>query len=325
MFEKFADWIVYRVLGLSPSTRFGEALHFFIYDVVKILFLLCIMISLISYIRTYINTERIRRFIEQQPKGLAYLCSALFGALTPFCSCSSLPIFIGFIEAGLPFGIAMTFLISSPMINEIAIMVLAGTIGWEITGIYIITGIIVGIVGGMLMEVLSWSKYLQDYLRQIKQHKKELPCCSSTSTVIKRQGQRERLKEAFQETIDIISKIWIFVLLGIGVGAFLHGYVPQEFFLQYMGENNPFAVPLAIIAGIPLYADATTIIPIAQVLLEKGASIGVVLVFMMSIVALSLPELIILTRVMKRELIIRFVSLMFLLFIFVGYFYSIVM
>ena len=325
MFEKVADWIVCRVLGISTSTRFGEAIHFFIYDVVKILFLLCIVISFISYIRTYINTEKMRRFIEQQPTWLGYLCSALFGALTPFCSCSSLPIFIGFIEAGLPFGIAMTFLITSPMINEIAIMVLAGTIGWEITGIYIITGSIVGILGGMIMETLGWSKYLQNYLTQTKQPKKELPCCSCTCTGIKQQSQRERIKEALQETIDIINKIWIFVLLGIGVGAFLHGYVPQEFFIQYMGKNNLFAVPLAIIAGIPLYADATTIIPIAQVLLEKGASIGVVLVFMMSIVALSLPELIILTRVMKRELLIRFVSLMFLLFIFVGYFYSIVM
>ncbi len=325
MFLKFADWLVYGVFGLSAETNFGEALHFFVYDVLKILFLLFIIISVIAYLRSYIDNEKLKNFIEKQPRFLAHLFASFFGAITPFCSCSSIPVFIGFTEAGVPFGVGMSFLITSPMINEIAILVLAGIIGWKITVIYIATGISVGTFGGMIMEKFGWGEYLQDYLLN-KATKAETSCCScSCGGKEERLTTKERIKDAFIYTKDLMKKIWLFVFLGVGVGAFLHGYVPQEFFIKYMGDNNFFAVPLAVAAGIPLYADATTIIPIAQVLIDKGAAVGTVLVFMMAIVALSLPEMIIISRVMKKELIIRFVIFMFVIFTIAGYFYNLIL
>lgn len=324
MFLKFADWFVYKILGLSETTNFGSALHFFVYDVLKILFLLFTIITVIAFLRSYIDNTKLRNYIEKQPKFIAHLLASIFGAITPFCSCSSIPVFIGFIEAGVPFGIAMSFIITSPMINEIAILVLAGVIGWKITVLYIVTGITVGTFGGMIMQKLGWGKYLQDYLLN-KTAIKETSCCCSCSCEEEKQTTKSRIKEAYEYAVDLMKKIWLFVLLGVGVGAFLHGYVPQEFFIKYMGSNNLFTVPLAVLAGIPLYADATTIIPIAQVLINKGAAIGTVLVFMMAIVALSLPEMIIISRVMKKELITRFVIFMFIVFTLVGYFYNIVL
>ena len=324
MFLKFADWFVYQILDLSENTSFGSALHFFVYDVLKILFLLFTIISVIAFLRSYIDNTKLRNYIEKQPKLIAHLLASIFGAITPFCSCSSIPVFIGFIEAGVPFGIAMSFIITSPMINEIVILVLAGVIGWKITVLYIVTGIIVGTLGGMLMQKFGWGKYLQDYLLN-KTEIKQTYCCCSCDCNNEKLTSKNRITESLIYAKDLIKKIWFFVLLGVGVGAFLHGYVPQEFFIKYMGNNNLFAVPLAVLAGIPLYTDATTIIPIAQVLIDKGVAIGTVLVFMMSIVALSLPEMIIISRVMKKELITRFVIFMFLIFTIVGYLYNIIL
>jgi len=324
MFLKFADWFVYGIIGMSAETSFGKALHFFVYDVLKILFLLFTIISVITYLRSYIDNEKLKTFIEKQPKVLAHLFASIFGAITPFCSCSSIPVFIGFSEAGIPFGVSMSFIITSPMINEIAILVLAGIIGWKITAIYIVTGIAVGTFGGMIMEKFGWGKYLQDYLLKLGTKTETSSCCCSCSCggEEEKQTTKDRIVEALIYAKDLFKKIWLFVLLGVGIGAFLHGYVPQEFFIKYMGGNNLFAVPLAVLTGIPLYADATTIIPIAQVLINKGAAIGTVLVFMMAVVGLSLPEMIIISRVMKKELIIRFVIFMFIAFTLVGYFYN---
>lgn len=217
----------------------------------------------------------------------------------------------------------MSFLITSPMINEIAILVLASVLGIKITVIYVITGISVGVIGGFLMEKLGFEKYLQDYLKKLGANTGCCSCsCSGAKEVL---TIKSRIKDAFIYTKDLMKKIWLFVLLGVGIGAFLHGYVPQEFFIKYMSDDNFFAVPLAVIAGIPLYADTTTIIPIAQVLIQKGAAIGTVLVFMMATVGLSLPEMIILSRVMKKELIIRYVIFMFITFTIVGYFYNFIL
>lgn len=324
MFLKFADWFVYQILGLSENTSFGSALHFFVYDVLKILFLLFTIITVIAFLRSYINNNKLRSYIEKQPKFIAHLFASIFGAVTPFCSCSSIPLFIGFIEAGVPFGIAMSFIITSPMINEIAILVLASIIGWRITVLYVVTGIIVGTIGGMLMQEFGWGKYLQDYLLN-KTETKQQSCCCSCCCNKEKQTIKIRTKNSIVYAKDLIKKIWLFILLGVGVGAFLHGYVPQEFFIKYMGQNNLFAVPLTVLAGIPLYADVTTIIPVAQVLINKGAAIGTVLVFMMSVVALSLPEMIIISKVMKKELIIRFIIFMFIVFNIIGYFYNLIL
>ena len=327
MFLSFSNWFVYKVLGISESTSFGSALHFFVYDVIKILFLLFIIITIISFIRSYINNDKIKKYIEKQPKFIAYFISSIFGAITPFCSCSSIPVFIGFIEAGVPFGITMSFLITSPMINEIAVLVLAGVLGWKITILYVITGIMVGTFSGMIMQKLCWEKYLQDYLKN-KPTKKKC-CCSCGCKKSEEEIIKITIKERFLSSViyskNLIKKIFPFILIGVGVGAFLHGYVPQSFFIKYMGNNNIFAVPLAVLAGIPLYSDATTIIPIAQVLISKGAALGTVLVFMMAVVGLSLPEMIILLKVMTKKLIIRFAIFMFVAFTIIGYFYNFVL
>ena len=280
------------------------------------------IISIIAFLRSYIDNNKFKAYIEKQPKFIAHLLAACFGAITPFCSCSSIPLFIGFMEAKIPFGVAMSFLITSPMINEIAMLVLAGILGIKITLIYIFTGILVGVIGGMLMERLGFEKYLQDYLKKIADNTTGCSCsCSNKKAEL---SIISRTKESLLYAKDLMKRIWLYVLLGVGVGAFLHGYVPQEFFIKYMGNNNLFAVPISVASGIPLYSDATTIIPIAQVLIQKGAAIGTVLVFMMAVVGLSLSEMIILSREMKKELIIRYVIFMFITFTLVGYLYNLV-
>jgi len=325
MFYHFANWFVYNILGLSKETSFGSALHFFVYDSLKILFLLTLIILTISFIRSYIDSNKIKKSIEKQPRLIAHFLSAIFGAITPFCSCSSIPLFIGFIEAGVPFGVAMTFLITSPMINEIAILVLAGVVGLKVTILYVITGIFVGIVGGYLMEKFGFKRYLQDYLlkfEQINSNKATCCCCTHQENP---QHIKDRLINSIKYTKELVSKIWIFILIGVGFGAGLHGYVPTEFITHYLGSDSLIAVPIAVICGIPLYSDATTIIPIAQVLIEKGANVGTVLVFMMATVALSLPEMIILSKVMKKQLIIRFLLFMFVMFVLIGYWYNLIL
>lgn len=327
MFIKFADWFVYQILGLSAETNLGSAIHFFIYDSLKILFLLFVIITTISFLRSYVDSERIKKAIEKQPRFIAHILAAFLGAVTPFCSCSSIPLFIGFIEAGVPFGVAMTFLITSPMINEIAILVLAGVVGLKVTILYVVTGVFVGIIGGYLMEKFGFKKYLQEYLLKAEQinSKYNNSCCYCCYKENKKETFKNRIKTSLSYAKELLSKIGLFVLIGVGFGAGLHGYVPTEFITQYLGSSNLFAVPIAVLCGIPLYSDATTIIPIAQVLIEKGANIGTVLVFMMATVALSLPELVILTRVMKKSLIIRFVLFMFITFVLVGYFYNLIL
>src|SRR5574344_1421150 len=322
MFLKFADWFVYQILGLSETTSFGSALNVFVYDVIKILFLLFTIIFVIAFLRSYIDNTKLRNYIEKQPKFIAHLLASIFGAVTPFCSCSSIPVFIGFIESDLPFGVAMSFLITSPMINEIAIVVLAGIVGLKITLIYLFTGIFVGVIGGILMEKFGFKKYLQDYLFKIDGISAGSSC--SCASNMNNSSLKVRYITSIEYSKNLFKKIFIFVILGVAVGAFLHGYVPQEFFMKYMQSNNLFAVPLAVICGIPLYSDATTIIPIAQVLIQKGCAIGTVLVFMMAVVGLSLPEMIILSKVMKKELIIRYCIFMAITFTIVGYFYNII-
>ncbi len=324
MFLSFANWFVYQILGLSENTHYGAAIHFFVYDTVKIFFLMFTIISIIALLRSYIDNTKFKNYLKKQPKFIAHLLASIFGAVTPFCSCSSIPLFIGFIEAKIPFGIAMSFLITSPMINEIAILVLAGVVGVKVTILYVLTGIIVGMMGGFIMGKLGYEKFLQDYIHTIK-NKKATTCSCSCNSNVQKLTLTNKIKDSLIYTKDLMQRIWLFMLLGIGVGAFLHGYVPQEFFIKYMGADNLLSIPMAVIVGIPLYADITSIIPIAQVLINKGAAVGTVLVFMMAVVGLSLPEMIILSRVMKKELIIRFVIFMFITFTIVGYIYNLIM
>ncbi|MCP4395299.1 MAG: hypothetical protein GY804_13675 [Alphaproteobacteria bacterium] len=316
-FTLLADFIVYNLAGMDADTHLVEALHFFIEDVTKIFFLLAVMTTVVSFFRSKLNPEKVREYLEGKPKWLAYIMAVVLGAITPFCSCSSIPLFIGFVEAGIPFGVTMAFLITSPMINEIAIVVFASAVGWKIAGVYVITGMFIGLIGGILMEKFGLEKHVEGYVYDIRMGKTKIENGSITTF-------RERLSYALSYSKDIVKKIWLYIIIGIGIGAVLHGYVPEEFFAKHTSSDNILAVPLAVVLGIPLYSNATGVIPIAEALLGKGVPIGTVLAMMMSVVAISLPEMIILRKVLKVRLLAYFALYLFVAFIVVGYLYNLV-
>lgn len=316
-FTYLADYITYGLLSLNPITYLSSAVHFFIEDVTKILFLLFFVTYLVSFFRSYLNPEKVRDYLKNKPKWLAYLFAVILGSVTPFCSCSSIPLFIGFVEAGIPFGVTMSFLITSPLINEVAIVILGTSLGWHVTVIYLITGMIIGLMGGLIMERMHLEKYVEDYVYKIKVNKNNMTQIKETL--------REKSKYAIQYSWNIINKVWPYIIIGVGIGAFMHGFVPQSFMERYLSSNNLLAVPMAVLLGIPLYSNAIGIIPIAEILLTKGVPIGTVFAMMMSIVAISLPELIILRKVMKPRLLIYFALMLFVMIVFIGYFYNIVL
>tara|TARA_Y100001960_G_C14706383_1_gene844518 strand:- start:646 stop:1704 length:1059 start_codon:yes stop_codon:yes gene_type:complete len=351
MFEAFGNLIAYDVLGLVEGTKLASAIQFFVMDVTKILVLVTIIMFTISLLRSKINNDKIKAYIEGKPKWMAYLLAVCLGAITPFCSCSSIPLFIGFIEAGIPFGIVMAFLITSPMINEVAVPILGMSVGWDITIAYVFTGMLVGILGGLFLEKIGMAKYVEEHVYKkgkkestscgCSAKSKETTCCSEkveekstccskdekpkTSCCSKKQSERSKaFKFAYDYTKDTMLKITPYILIGIGIGAWIHGYVPQEFFVEHVGKDNLFAVPLAVLFGIPLYTDAVGVIPVAEVLLAKAVPVGTVMAMMMSVVALSLPELIILRRVLKLRLILTFVLTMFVAFNIVGYTFNMI-
>ncbi len=312
MLKQFADYIVFSQLGLLPGSRAGEALDFFIYDTLKIFLLLTTIIFIVAVIRSYFSPERTRRILAHNREYIGNVLAALLGIVTPFCSCSAVPLFIGFVESGIPLGVTFSFLISSPMVNEIALIMLWGLFGWKIALIYVGTGLLVAIVAGIVIGKLKMEKYVQDYVWEIKVGAAE----------IQDQNFRERLEYAREYTLGLLKKIWPYVVVGVGLGAFIHGYAPADFLLKYAGRDNFFAVPLAVVIGVPLYSNAAGIIPIVQALMEKGMAIGTVLAFMMAVTALSLPEAIILKQVLKMRLLLTFFGIVATAIIVVGYLFN---
>jgi hypothetical protein len=280
---------------------------------------------LISFFRAKLDTNKLKVYLENKPKWIAYLLAVCLGAITPFCSCSSIPLFIGFIEAGIPFGVVMAFLITSPMINEVAVPILWTNVGTVVTVTYVMTGMIVGVLGGLFMDKMGFKKHLQDHLIN-KEEKtvEESGSCSCSCSAKKEKTFTYEVKYAYNYTKDTIRTIFPYVIFGIGVGALIHGYVPEQFFINHVSKDNLFAVPMAVLLGIPLYTDAIGIIPVAQVLLEKSVPIGTVLAMMMSVVAISLPEMILLKKVFKTKLVIYFALTLLFMFIFVGYLYNLI-
>ena len=314
IFTKLADLFTFRILTLESDTRLADAIHFFIEDVTKIFFLLTLVIFTIGFFRSMLTPERVRAIVANKPRIISYPLAVGLGAITPFCSCSSVPLFIGFLEAGIPLGVTMAFLIASPMINEVAILVLAATVGWKITALYVASGLIIGMTGGLVIEKLQLEKWVEDYVWKIRMGK--IPVQSIEKSM------KARLDYAFAQVKEIIGRIWLYVLIGIGLGAALHGFVPQELLSTYTAASNPFAVPAAVTLGIPLYSNATGVIPIAEALLDKAVPIGTVLALMMSVAAISLPEMIILRKVLKPQLIAIFIAILFVSFIGVGYLFN---
>lgn len=314
MLNAFAHYLVYSLFGMAEGTRLAGAVEFFIYDTIKIFLLLFVIIFAVSIIRSYFPPERTKRILSHKREYIGNVLAALLGIVTPFCSCSAVPLFIGFVEAGVPLGVTFSFLISSPMVNEVAVVLLWGLFGWKIALIYMGTGLLIAVAAGMIIGKLKLEKWVEEYVYTIKS--------LGGAADMEKQTFKNRLVYARENTTDILKKVWAYVVVAIAIGGFIHGYVPEDFLVRYAGPQNPFGVPVAVALGVPLYSNAAGVIPIVYALMEKGMSMGTVLAFMMAVTALSLPEMIILRKVLKIKLLAVFVSIMTVTIIGVGYLFN---
>ena len=314
MWKESVDYLTLDILKLSG--RVNETINFFIYDTIKIWFLLITIIFVVSYMRTHFNTEYVRSHLQGKSQLYGNVLASLFGIITPFCSCSAIPLFLGFIQARIPVGVTFSFLISSPMNNEIAIALLFGLFGWKVTAIYIGFGLLVAIIGGFVIGKLGMEQYI---LMDVKQMEGELEEVKINLTF------RQRIIEAWDYTKDIFKQIWFYVLIGVGIGALIHGYIPSDFIAKYAGANNPFAVLVAVIMGIPMYSNAAGVMPLVEVLTSKGMLLGTALSFMMAVTALSLPEAMILKKILHIRLIASFFGIVGLGIICIGYLFNFIL
>jgi uncharacterized membrane protein YraQ (UPF0718 family) len=311
MFEALADAAAFGLLGLDPSTPAGAAVQFFVMDVAKIFVLLFVVIYVMGLLRAVVAPERVRAFVRGRPDWQARGLAVSLGAITPFCSCSSVPLFIGFVEAGIPLGVTFSFLIASPMINEVAAIVLVGILGWKLAALYVLAGLFVAWTGGVIMQRLRPERWVEDYVWKIRMGDAELPAPDTSFA--------GRHRYAMGEVREIVGRIWKWVLIGIGVGALFHGFVPAAWVSEYLGGDNWYTVPAAVVLGIPLYSNATGVIPVAEAMLGKGVAVGTTLALMMSVAALSLPEMLILRKVIRWPALALFASVLAIAFTLVGW------
>ncbi|MFA4817874.1 MAG: permease [Parcubacteria group bacterium] len=316
MIKLFADWFTYSILKIASQAHLGEAVDFFVYDTIKIFLLLAVIIFIVSIIRSFLPLEKIKTILSSEKKYFGNILAALLGIITPFCTCSAIPLFLGFLEAGVPLGTTFSFLVASPMINEVALVLLLGMFGWKIALIYIVSGLIIAIFSGIIIGHLKVENLLEEFASSGGQNKQMgLPSFNF----------RQRIQYAKNYTQNIIKKVWLYIVIGIGIGAWMHGYVPANFLAQYASSDKWYAVPLAVLIGIPLYSNAAGIIPLVGVLTEKGVAMGTSLAFMMAVTGLSLPEFMILKKVMKVKLILIFAGIVGLGIIFTGYLFNFVL
>ncbi len=314
MFEQLADFIIYQILNLSPHSKIAETAHFFVMDVSKIFVMLVIVVYVMGLFRSVLRPETVREYLRGRSKTLARILAILLGAVTPFCSCSSVPLFIGFVEAGIPLGVTFSFLIASPMINEVAVVMLIGIVGWQLTALYVFSGLTVAYVGGVVMERFHPERWVEPYVWKIQMGKiAQLQIDNSW---------RGRHQFAWHEVKDIVGRIWLWVLIGVGVGALFHGYFPQQWAESLASENSFLSVPLAVLIGVPLYSSAIGVIPLAEAMLNKGVPVGTTLALMMSIAAISLPELLILRKVIRWQGLALFVAVLAVAITCVGWLFN---
>ncbi|MBN2768825.1 MAG: permease [Campylobacterales bacterium] len=312
--EELSGYIIFELLELIPQSHLGVAVHFFLFDTIKIFILLITIIFVVSFLRTFFNTEKVRVYLQGKSEFTGNTLAALFGIITPFCSCSAIPLFLGFMQARIPMGITFSFLISAPLNNEIAIAMLFSLFGWEITVIYIGFGLAVAILGGFLIgKIPNIEKYV---LIPVTPMEGELEDIEIQLTL------KQRVKESWEYTADIFKKIYLYVMAGVGIGAFIHGYIPAEFISTYAGEDAWYAVPIAVLMGIPMYSNAAGVMPLIEVLTSKGMLLGSALSFMMAVTALSLPEAMILKRILHLKLIVLFFSIVGVGILVVGYMFN---
>ena len=317
MFAWLADQIIYQLLSMEANSPIAASLHFFVMDVTKIFFILIVIIYIMGLFRSFLSAEKVRTYVKGKSKVVARLLAITLGAVTPFCSCSSVPLFIGFVEAGIPLGVTFSFLIASPMINEIAVVMLLGIVGWKITLLYVIAGLVVAFFGGIIMEKFRPEQWVEDYVWKIQMGQAEQLAQDNSIAA------RHRYAQA--EVKEIVTRIWKWVLIGVGAGALFHGYFPQEWAENLADKNNFFAVPMAVAFGVPLYSNAVGVIPLAEAMLIKGVAIGTTLAFMMSIAAISLPELLILRKVIKWQALVLFTLILTISIISVGWLFNLIL
>ena len=314
--QLLADWITYSVFSIAQKSVLASAVNFFIFDTIKIFILLSVIVFAVSVIRSFLPPEKIRFILSHKNKYTGNVVASLLGIITPFCSCSAIPLFLGFIQAGVPLGTTFSFLVASPMINEVAVVLLLGMFGWKIALIYIVSGLIIAILSGIVIGKMKMENLVESFVYENSINAKtDLPSMTWL----------DRLSYAKNYTWDILKKVWPYILIGIGVGAWIHGYVPADFLAKYAGSDKWYAVPLAVLIGIPLYSNAAGIIPLVGALTEKGVAMGTTLAFMMAVTALSLPEFMILKRVMKTKLILIFAGIVGVGIMLTGYLFNIIL
>jgi hypothetical protein len=313
MFQYIADVITYDILKLTKGTNVASSMNFFLYDVPKIYFLLAVIVFVVAIVRTFLPPEKIRNILSHKHEYTGNILAAALGIFTPFCTCSAIPLFMGMLESGVPLGVTMSFLVSSPTINEVALVMLWGLFGWRVAAIYILSGMFIAIMSGFIIGRLKMERYVEEFVFQVK---------TKQAGFDEKLTWKDRLLYAVEYVREIFSQIWIYVIIGVGVGAFIHGYVPVDFVTKYAGNSNPFAVIIAVIIGVPLYSNAAGTIPIVQALMEKGLALGTTLAFMMAVTSLSLPEFIILRKVLKLRLLLTYFGTVAMGIVLIGYLFN---
>lgn len=315
--QKSADFIINDLAGMVSGTHLTETLRFFIFEVPKVMLLLVLIVFGVGILRSYFSAEKTRKALEGKSLFTGNIMASILGIVTPFCSCSAIPLFLGFVEAGIPIGVTFSFLIAAPMINEVALILLIGLFGWNVAAIYVGTGLLIAVFSGWIIGKLKMEKYVASWVFEVKANHQNI--------VEEKPTFKMRIQSGYDAVKEIVGKIWIYVIIGIAVGAGAHGYVPEDFLGSLLGKGNWYSVPLAILIGVPMYSNAAGIIPIVSVLIEKGVSLGTALAFMMSVIALSLPEIIILKKVLKWQLIAAFLGIVAVGIVMVGFIFNYVM
>ena len=319
--QLFADWLIYSVFGISAQSHWGEALNFFVLDTLKIFILLFLITIIMGIVNSYFPVDKVRNFLSRKKMyGLEYLFASSFGVITPFCSCSSVPLFIGFVKGGIPLGITFTYLITAPLVNEVAIAIFAGTFGFQVTALYVITGVVLGIIGGFALGKLKLEKHLSPWVQNI---------IDNAQTEEELQEEKLTLAQRFplilKEAFNIVKGVSIYIVIGIAVGGAMHGFLPTGFFEHYINKGQWYAVPLAVIMGVPMYSNAAGVIPVVQVLVAKGVPLGTAIAFMMGVIGLSLPEAMLLKKVMNWKLIAIYFGTIAFFMIVSGYLFNIIL
>jgi uncharacterized membrane protein YraQ (UPF0718 family) len=320
--QHIADWLIYSVLSLSHGSKIGDALNFFVFDTIKIFILLGFITILMGIINSYFPIEKVRNFLTKRKwYGLDYFLASFFGTITPFCSCSSVPLFIGFVKGGIPLGVTLAFLISSPLVDAVSVAMFLGMFGWKVTIVYVVSGIVLSMIAGYILGKLKIEHLLTDWVKKILENKQIV----DDSYVEEKQTFLQRLPGIGKEAFDIVKGVSLYILIGIAIGGLMHGYIPTGFFEQYITKENPFAVPIATLVGIPMYSNAAGVLPIMQVLVQKGIPIGTAIAFMMAVVGLSIPEGLLLKKVMTTKMLFIFFGVVTACIIISGYVFNLIL